>query len=105
MTAARRPIPEGVVSAIRGRWQIPALTWLVRVVLVVSVVGGLLGGRLGRGLATAAVVAVIAAPPLRVCWLLLRWQQEQDRRFVLLGRAVIAVIGTGAVLAALGVGG
>ena len=52
-----------------------------------------------------AVVAVIAAPLARVCWLLLRWTQESDRRFVALGVAVIAVIATGAVLAALGVGG
>ena len=104
MTAARQPIPDGTVSSIRGRWQVPALTWLVRVVLVVSVIGGLLGGRVGRGLATAAVVAVVAAPPARVGWLLLRWTQERDRRFVLLGAAVIVVIATGALLATLGVG-
>lgn len=105
MTAARRPIPDGVISRVRGRWQTPGLTWLVRVVLVISVVGGLLGGPVGRVFAAVAVGAVIAAPLLRVCWLILRWIQEHDRRFAVLGAAVIAVVATGAVLAALGVGG
>lgn len=105
MTTDRRPIPDGTVSRIRGRWQAPGLRVLVRVVLVVSVVGGLLGGRVGRGLAAAAVIAIIAAPLARVCWLLFRWAQERDWRFVLLGLAVIAVVGSGGVLAAVGVGG
>ncbi len=105
MTAVRQPIPGGTVSTIKGRRQVPALTALIRVVLVVSVIGGLLGGPVGRGLSTAAVVAIVAAPVARVCWLMFRWTQEHDRRFVVLGVAVIAVVASGAVLAVLGVGG
>jgi len=105
MTSDRRPIPDGTVSRIRGRWQAPGLRVLVRVVLVVSVVGGLLDGLVGRTLSTVAVAAVVAAPLLRVCWLLLRWAQERDARFVLLGIAVIVVVSSGGVMAALGVGG
>jgi len=105
VTADRRPIPDGTVSRIRGRWQAPGLRLLVRAVLVVSIVGGLLGGQVGRGLAAVAVAAVIAGPLARVCWLLLRWTQERDARFVLLGIAVIVVVSSGGVMAALGVGG
>lgn len=105
MTAARRPIPDGRVSSIRGRWQIPAMTWLIRVVLAVSLASAVLGGPVGRVLAIVAVAAVVAAPLTRVCWLILRWTQEHDGRFVLLGVVVIAVVTSGAVLATLGVGG
>ena len=104
MTAVRQPIPGGTVSRIRGRWQVPGLTWLTRVVLVVSLLGGFLGEPVGEGLAIAAVTAIVAAPLLRVCWLLIRWTQEHDRRFVATGVALLSVVATGGVLAALGVG-
>lgn len=105
MTAGREPIPAGTVSSIRGRHQIPALTWTTRIVLVVSLVGGLGGQAVGDPLAIAAVTVIVAVPTLRVCWLIRRWAQEGDRRFVGTGLALLAVISTGAVLAALGVGG
>lgn len=104
MTEVRASIPSGEVSRIRGRWQVPALTWLTRVVLVVALFGGLIGHEVGRVLAVAAIGAVVAAPLLRICWLMFRWTQEHDRRFVLTGALMLAVVATGAILAALGVG-
>lgn len=104
MTAARSPIPGGTVSQISGRFQAPALSWLTRVVLVLSLVGGLLGGSVGRLVATAAVAAIVATPLLRLAWLILRWTQERDRRFVVTGSALLAVVALGGALAALGVG-
>ena len=104
MTDSRAPIPPGRVSTIRGRWQAPGLTLLTRLVLVAALLGAFLPGGAGMALATAAVSAVIAAPLLRVAWLVHRWAQERDRRFVLTGVALLVVVAAGAALAAAGVG-
>ncbi len=104
MSDVRSPIPEGPVSTIRGRWQAPGLTWIVRFVLVLGVASALLPGGAGTAAAVVAVAVVIATPLLRVAWLVLRWYQEGDRRFVLLGLALLAVVGAGALAASLGVG-
>jgi uncharacterized membrane protein YczE len=96
--------PPGTVSTIRGRWQAPALTWLTRLILVAAASGAVLPSRVGTAFATAAVAAVVAAPLVRVAWLIHRWRQEHDRRFVLVGLALLAVVGIGAALAAVGVG-
>lgn len=100
----RQPIPGGAVSAIRGRLQAPALTWVTWVVLVLGVLSVLLPDEAGVAVATAVVVAVISVPLLRVLWLVHRWRQERDRRFVGMGLALLGVIAVGAALAALGVG-
>ncbi len=101
---SRPPIPGGEVSTIVGRWQAPALTWLMRVVLVASVAGAVVPGVTGIALATLAVSAVIAAPLVRVGWLVFRWTQEGDRRFVARGVGLLVIVAAGAGLAALGVG-
>jgi 4-hydroxybenzoate polyprenyltransferase len=100
----RPPIPGGQVSTIRGRWQAPALTWTTRVVLVAGLVSVVLPDVAGIAVATAVVAVVIATPLLRVAWLVWRWHQEHDQRFVSIGLVLLAVIGAGAALAALGVG-
>lgn len=102
---SRAPIPAGQVSTIRGRWQKPALAWTTRVVIVLGLLSVVLPERPAEALATAVVAAVVAAPLLRVAWLVHRWRQERDRRFVALGAALLVVVATGALLSALGVGG
>ncbi|MDY7099964.1 MAG: hypothetical protein S0880_02140 [Actinomycetota bacterium] len=104
MSAEREPIPPGAVSTIRGRWQRPALELVSKAVLAVSVVAVLVPGAVGRAIGVAVVAAIVAAPLLRVAWLVFRWTQERDRRFVITGLALLGVVGTGAVLAALGIG-
>lgn len=104
MSEVRASIPPGQVSRIRGRWQVPVLAWLTRVVIVVALAGGLIGHDVGRVLAVAAIAAIVAAPLLRICWLMLRWTQEHDHRFVIAGALMLAVVATGGILAALGVG-
>ena len=93
------------MSTIRGHYQGPALTWLSRIVIVAGVLGWALPGAAGVAVATAAVAAVVAAPLLRVAWLVLRWRQERDRRFQVLGVGLLAVVALGAALSAAGVGG
>lgn len=100
----RPPIPRGEVSTIRGRWQAPALAWTTRTVIVAGLLSAVLPGDAGTAVATAVVAAVIATPLLRVAWLVHRWRQEQDRRFTVVGLALLGVIALGAALAALGVG-
>ena len=101
----RTPIPGGAVSTIRGHYQGPALTWLTRIVMAAGVLGAVVPGTTGTTIATAAVAAITAAPLLRVAWLVFRWNQEHDRRFVVLGSALLTVVALGAALSAAGVGG
>lgn len=100
----RDPIPAGVVSTIRGRYQGPGLTWLTRMLIVAGVLAAVLPGAAGVWLATAAVATVVAAPLVRVAWLVFRWSQEHDRRFIGIGLALLGVVATGALLSALGAG-
>ena len=103
-TMPRPPIPGGRVSTIRGRWQAPGLTWVTRAVIALGLVSAVLPVSARTVLATVAVAVVVAVPLLRVLWLVHRWRQEHDRRFVGVGLALLGVIAAGAALAALGVG-
>jgi hypothetical protein len=104
MSEPRAPIPAGQVSTVRGRWQAPALTWVTRTVIALGLLAAVVPDPVSTAAATAAVAAVIATPLLRVAWLVHRWRQERDRRFVGFGLGLLAVIAVGAGLAALGVG-
>lgn len=104
MIEPRPPIPSGRVSTVRGRWQGPALTWVTRVVIALGLLAAVLPEPAGTVTATVAVAAVIATPLLRVAWLVHRWREEGDRRFVALGTWLLAVIALGAGLAAVGLG-
>lgn len=104
MNSQRPPIPPGVVSTIRGRWQAPALTWVTRVLLVAGVVSVLLPGSARVAVATGVVAAIVVVPLVRVGWLVFRWVQEGDRRFVIIGVSLLGVVGAGAVISALGLG-
>jgi 4-hydroxybenzoate polyprenyltransferase len=95
---------EGV-SSIRGRYQGPVLRRTTEVVLVLSLLASVLPGRAARDLAVTVVALVVATPLLRLTWLLHRWRQERDRRFVLVGCAVLLVVGVGALVALADLGG
>lgn len=103
--AHRSSLPEGVVSIVRGHWQGPALTWTTRALLALALLGTVLPGSPGTLLAVAAAALVIAVPLLRVVWLVVRWTQERDVRFVVVGLALLSTVALGATFAALGVGG
>jgi hypothetical protein len=86
------------ISRIRGRWQIPALTWVTRVLLVVAVVAAFVPDTVGTALQVAVVATAIAVPLVRVAWLIFRWSQERDWIFVRLGLALLLVVGAGALI-------
>jgi Kef-type K+ transport system membrane component KefB len=65
----------------------------------VAVVGS---GDVALVAAIAAVGLVTAAPLLRVLWLIVRWIQERDWRFVGVACALLAVIAVGAGITILG---
>jgi hypothetical protein len=44
------------------------------------------------------MAAVIAAPLMRVAWLIFRWSQERDYRYVAIGLSLLSVIAAGAAL-------
>lgn len=100
----REPIPPGVVSAIRGRYQAPGLSWVTRVLVALGLVTLVVPDDVRIAIATTAVGGVIATPLLRIAWLVFRWGQERDRRFVVTGLVLLGVVVAGVVLAALGVG-
>ena len=104
MTDVREPIPPGVVSTIRGRWQTPALTIVTWFTLILSMVAVVLAGPVGDAVGAVVVAAIVATPLLRVAWLAFRWWQEGDGRFVRTALALLAVVASGGVLTIAGVG-
>ena len=86
------------VSSIRGRWQIPALTWATRIMFAVATIGAFAPSMIATPLQIGVVATAIAAPLLRVVWLVHRWRQERDWIFVGLGIALLLVVGAGAVI-------
>ena len=84
------------VSTITGRRQGPALRAATAVSLVLAIVSVVTSGTVAVATGVAAVGVVMAAPLLRVAWLLFRWVQERDWRFVAAAIGLLAVIGAGA---------
>lgn len=86
---AREPLDQ----LARGLWS---------VVLLATALAGLglaVPGSVGDGIATAAVALVLAAPLLRVLWLVVAWWHTGDRRFVVIGSALLLVVALGGALA------
>lgn len=78
-----------------------ALGWVVVVAAGLAALGLALPGRVGLDVATAAVVVVVAAPLLRVLWLIVAWARTGDWRFVWIGVALLTVVATGFAIALL----
>lgn len=92
---------RGEVSTITGRRQDPALR-------TVAILAWLLAGMslLGEGgpfsmAATIALILIIVTPLLRVGWLMYRWRQERDMRFVWTALTLLAVVAVGGAIALL----
>ena len=75
---------------------------LVRALQVATVVAAILSavGLFAEPAAVAAVAVLIAAPMLRVAWLAQRWRRRGDPRFAFTAVALLLLVGSAPVLAA-----
>lgn len=63
--------------------------------------GAFISGTAGQWSGTACIIILIAAPVLRVAWLVVDWMRIGDRRFALLGGALLCVLATSGAIALL----
>jgi hypothetical protein len=79
------------------------LAGLMQVALVAAFAlalgGAFIPGRIGHACGAAGIVILIVAPIVRVAWLTTSWARVGDRKFSLLGGALLTVLAVGAVLA------
>jgi len=79
----------------------PLLQVAIAVAFVAAVVGTVTQGTTSRVAGGIAVVTIVAAPLLRVMLLTGTWWHRRDRRYALVGVGLLAIVGSGAVLAVL----
>lgn len=77
------------------------LHWATAAALTLGLLGSLLPGAPGRGMAWASFGLVVAAPAVRVGWLACRWVLRRDLAFAGLAFALLSVVGVGGLLAVL----
>lgn len=74
------------------------LSKILMVALVVTFAcalgGAFLPGTIGVWSGTACIIILIAAPVLRVTWLVVDWTSARDVKFALLGCALLVVLAT-----------
>lgn len=80
-----------------------ALSKILTVALIVTFVcalgGAFIPGSVGHWSGTACIVILIAAPVLRVTWLVVDWTRIRDLRFALLGSGLLLVLVTSGAIA------
>lgn len=86
------------VSSITGRRQGPWLRGALWVIGSLALVGIAVPGIIGSVAAGAAVILLTAVPLLRVVWVVVRLAGEQDRRFVIVGVALLSAVAFGALI-------
>mgnify|MGYP003118494256 CR=1 FL=1 len=69
------------------------------VAFVLALGGAFLPGVAGTASAVGALVVLAGAPVVRVAWLTVDWSRAGDRRFALVGVALLAVLATGGIVA------
>ncbi len=87
------------ISQVTGRRQALGLRGVTGFTALAAAAALLLPGAVGERAGLVAIGAVIATPLIRVGWLVGRWWQEHDLRFVAVGAALLGVMGVGAALA------
>lgn len=90
------------VSRVTGRRQAPALRRITIVAWILAGLGSISGSQPFAGAGLVAIALVTAAPLLRVVWLMFRWVQERDWRFVWTAAALLGVIAVAGLIALLG---
>lgn len=87
----------------RGRFR-PLSVAMLRLLVVIAACASLAvlaPDPWGSAAGWATISALIAAPLLRVVWLVQRWLRRGDRRYAVIGGAVLAVVALGTALATL----
>ncbi len=97
MTAADSPAQRSRITGQRQRSVLALAVPLLALALATSL---LVGGDLAHVLKVGAVAALIAVGPLRILWLAVRFTQDRDPRFLFASLALLAIIGGGALAAA-----
>ena len=80
-----------------------ALSRVMQVALVATfacaIGGAFIPGTIGRVSGTACIVLLIAAPVVRVGWLVVNWTRVRDTRFALLGCVLLLVLAASGTIA------
>ena len=66
---------------------------------VLALGGAFVPGPVGTACAVAALVVLAGAPVVRVAWLTVDWARMGDRRYALVGVALLVVLATGGIVA------
>lgn len=90
------------VSRVTGRRQGPVLRSTTLVAWVLAGLGALSGSQPFATAGVVALVLVTSVPLLRVAWLIFRWLQERDWRFVCTAVALLGVIAAAGFVALVG---
>ena len=69
------------------------------ITFVCALGGAFIPGTVGHWSGTACIIILIAAPVLRVMWLVADWIRTRDMKFALLGCALLVVLATSASIA------
>lgn len=86
------------VSTLTGRRQASFLRLSIWVLAVLATVGLLVPGDVGSVASGLAVIVLIAVPLVRVMGIIIRLAAEHDRRFVLVGVALLSAAALGVLI-------
>lgn len=89
------------ISSITGARQRRALRTVTWLLAVAAGLGLVVPDPAGMWLTAAAVLVLIAAPLLRVVWIVARLLAEGDRRYASVGALLLAVVAAGIVVSLL----
>lgn len=88
------------ISSLTGQRQASWLRLSIRVLAVLATVGLLVPGNVGSAASTLAVILLITVPLVRVVGIIVRLAREHDRRFVLVGVALLSAAALGVLISA-----
>lgn len=88
------------ISSLTGQRQASWLRLSIRVLAVLATVGLLVPGNVGSAASALAVILLITVPLVRVVGIIVRLAREHDRRFVLVGVALLSAAALGVLISA-----
>ena len=89
------------VSNLTGQYQRPWLRAVAISLAALSLAGLVLPGRTSDILLGSAMILLITTPLLRVVWVIYRVAREGDRRFAMVGVALLSAVALGVLVSLL----